>query len=138
MDAGAVTSDVTNAPGWRSGTWASDARITLQEMLKANGLLAEQGARYDINATLISLVAPTSGIEMDCSMTIRYQVIREADQQVAMDETVDATYTATFGDATVGAVRARLAVEGATRKNFAAFLEKLVAANPSVFGTPRI
>ena len=64
---------------------------------------------------------------MSVSSTVRYNVIDAVSNAVVFDETIRATYTASFGEAFAGVNRLRLATEGLAWKNIALLIEKLDA-----------
>jgi hypothetical protein len=101
----------------------------LVSSLRKAGLLSDNPhAKYVVTAELIALKQPFFGMDMKVTSRIRYTLKEAATGAVVLDEEVIAPYTATVGDAFVGAQRLRLANEGSARKSIATLIEKLEAA----------
>lgn len=104
----------------------------LVSSLRKAGLLSDNPhAKYVVTAELIALKQPFFGMDMKVTSRIRYTLKEAATGAVVLDEEVIAPYTATVGDAFVGAQRLRLANEGSARKSIATLIEKLEAATRS-------
>jgi hypothetical protein len=104
----------------------------LVSSLRKAGLLSDDAhAKYVVTAELIALKQPFFGMDMKVTSRIRYMLKDAATGAVVLDEEVIAPYTATVGDAFVGAQRLRLANEGSARKSIATLIEKLEAATRS-------
>jgi hypothetical protein len=101
----------------------------LVSSLRKAGLLSDNPhAKYVVTAELIALKQPFFGMDMKVTSRIRYTLKDTATGAVVLDEEVIAPYTATVGDAFVGAQRLRLANEGSARKSIATLIAKLEAA----------
>ena len=109
----------------------------LVSSLRKAGLLSDSAhAKYVVTAELIALKQPFFGMDMKVTSRIRYTLKDAATGAVVLDEEVIAPYTATVGDAFVGAQRLRLANEGSARTSIAMLIEKLEAAARKRATTP--
>lgn len=106
-------------------------RALVSSLRKAGLLSDDSHAKYVVTAELIALKQPFFGMDMKVTSRIRYTLKDMATGAVVLDEEVIAPYTATVGDAFVGAQRLRLANEGSARKSIATLIEKLEAATRS-------
>ena len=73
----------------------------------------------------MSVAQPLLGLDMTVTTHVRYTLKDTQSGSVVLDKMLVASYTATVGDAFVGAKRLRLANEGSARKNIGLFLEEL-------------
>ena len=81
--------------------------------------------QYLLAVSVINLSRPIVGFSMTVEMEAGWTLTRVSDGQVVYRKSLTSTYTAGAGDAFAGAVRVRLAVEGATRANVAQGLKAI-------------
>jgi hypothetical protein len=75
------------------------------------------GADYELNVMITSLVKPAFGLTFTVEMETAWSLTKVSDKSIAMRKVVKSTGTATVGDAFAAAVRIRLAVELAAKDN---------------------
>ena len=81
--------------------------------------------QYLLAVNVINLSRPLVGFSMTVEMEAGWTLTRVSDGQVVYRKSVSSSFTATPSDAFAGAVRVRLAVEGATRANVAQGLKAI-------------
>ena len=86
---------------------------------------SEKNAPYGLEVYLIELKQPESGLTMIVDSHIRYKLVSLADNTVAYDDVVTASYTATLDDAFMAPTRSKMATEGSIRINITNFLLRL-------------
>ncbi len=111
-------------PAWTSEI--SDAAFSgaLQQSLRAQGLLADDG-QYELSVNMVKVEQPLIGLNLKVTTHIRYILTDTATDSVVFDELIAAPHTATIGDAFAAVTRLRLANEGSGMKNIEVFLTKL-------------
>jgi hypothetical protein len=122
---GAVTGGKKSAPMGTSQVEAPQLKDALQESLASDGLYGNPG-KYRLDANLDSIDQPWIGLDMTVKSTIHYSLIDTATGSAVFDKAITASYTATVGDAIIGAERLRLANEGSIKKNIETFLDQVV------------
>lgn len=110
----------------------------LRESLREYGLLAgpDVQAPYVLEAFLIDLKQPVSGLAMIVDSFIRYKLSRNGDGKVVYDDIVIASYRATMKDSIYGVTRLRIANEGSIRANIEKFLAALSSLAPPNDSSP--
>lgn len=122
---GEITGGKDTNPMWKSNVGTYDFRLALKNSLAAAGYLGDGNASYVLNAELLDVKQPVIGFDYTVGSRVHY-VLRDAqDGREALNETIDAEYTAKAGDAFLGVKRLQLANEGSIRNNIKAFLQKL-------------
>jgi hypothetical protein len=122
--------DQTN-PLWVSKISNEGFSAALVESLKQTGLFksidTSGDAAYRLTTTIEDLEQPIMGLDMTVSLRIDWLLVRTTDGQSLWHDKILSTYTATVGDSFDGALRLRLANEGAARQNIEQGLAKLAA-----------
>lgn len=105
----------------------SELQEALRLSLQQDGFLStsDAAAPFGLDAFLIEVKQPASGITMIVYSVIRYKLTRSSDDRVVYDDIITASYKATMGDSWVGGQRMKIATERAIQANIAAFLKEL-------------
>lgn len=74
------------------------------------------GATYELTVSVVTMKTPLFGISMTVDVETAWSLVRASDRQPVLQRTFTATHTTGGGEAFAGAVRARMALEGAVRK----------------------
>lgn len=82
-------------------------------------------ADYNLTAQILSQDQPFMGLNMTVTLLVRYTIIRETDSYQIWQKDIISQYTATVGDAFVGATRLNKANEGSVRENIKLLLEDI-------------
>lgn len=82
---------------------------------------------YQLDVRLIQLDLPTMGFNMTGQAEIEWRLKQSATGRLIWQKITNTPYTATVGQAFVGAKRARFAAEGTVRENIKAALEQIAA-----------
>lgn len=126
-----MASQVDN-PGFQGALTASLGKVGLKG--------PDTGARYTLDANLLSLAQPMMGFDMTVTSTVLYRLTDTQTKTVAFEQHVVTPFTATFGDATIGVERLKMANEGSIRRNIETalsdMLRKVKAAPAAAPGTP--
>ena len=127
----------TTNPLWISEVDSTSFQGALSMSLKQNDLLAETqpSSRFDLSATLASLNQPLFGLDMTVSSTVNYRVVERSTELIWFNDSIFASYTATFSDSPLGPQRLRLANEGSIRENIKEFIKRLFSTPPPTLGT---
>jgi hypothetical protein len=80
---------------------------------------------YELAVSITQLSKPGFGTSFTVDLDAGWALTRVSDKSVVMRKAVKSSHTATMSDAVVGAVRMRLAVEGAVRDNIAQGLKAI-------------
>ncbi len=113
---------------WRSKVGNSEFREALRRSLDHEGALASdpRDAKYVLNATLVELDQPFTGINPTVSSIVKYQLIDLKSGKPIFDEVIVSSYTTKFSDDYwSGSKRLKMANEGSIRENISAFIKKL-------------
>lgn len=86
-------------------------------------------AYYNLSALILSQNQPMLGFDMTVTLLVRYTLTRGVEGTEVWQKDVLSSYTATVGDAFVGATRLKLANEGVVRENIKMLLEYLSQLN---------
>lgn len=84
---------------------------------------------YDLTVSITQISKPMFGFDMKVDLETAWTLTRTSDKSVVMQKLIRSAYTATPGDAFVGATRLRLAVEGAARDTIAQGLKAIAELN---------
>ncbi len=109
-------------PLWMSDVASKDFELALTESLKGVGLFSAENSRYALNAKLLSVKKPFMGFNMTVHSRVHYKLTDLKTKAALFDEDIEASYTATVGDAFMGVERLRLANEGSIKENIRRFL----------------
>jgi hypothetical protein len=80
---------------------------------------------YQLSARIVDQVQPVAGFDMTVALRVRYTLSSLVSAEFRWEKEVSSAYTATMGEAFVGAERLNKANEGAVRKNLERLLEEL-------------
>jgi hypothetical protein len=135
-----VSGGETTNPLWTSEVGGDAFQGALSASLEQNSLLSKTipSSRFDLYAALGSVNQPLFGLDMTVSSTVNYRVVDRKSRQEWFNESVFASYTATFSDAAIGIQRLRLANEGSIRENIKEFIKRLVRTEPPAVLTPKV
>jgi hypothetical protein len=111
-------------PAWTSEISNAAFYGALKASLSEQGLLSNSG-KYSLKVYMKKVEQPLFGIDMTVTTHVTYVLTDTTNNTVVLDKTVVAPYTATIGDAFVGAQRLRLANEGSGKRNIEWLLEAL-------------
>ncbi|HBN22708.1 MAG TPA: hypothetical protein DD412_05665 [Holosporales bacterium] len=109
-------------PLWMSDVASKDFELALVESLKGIGSFSADNSGYALNAKLLSVKKPFMGFNMTVHSRVHYTLTDLKTKTALFDEDIEASYTATVGDAFMGIKRLQLANEGAIRENIRRFL----------------
>ena len=113
-------------PLWTSEIGNPEFQQALEQSLRAQGMLAEDGGRYHLNVNLMEIRQPFIGLNFTVTSTIRYTLVETVANRIAFEQTITADYTAGVGDAFIAVERLRLANEGSAKANISKFLDALI------------
>ena len=88
---------------------------------------SDDNADYRLDVLLMIQDQPAFGLNMTVTLLARYTIIDESSGDVVWTKDINSSYTATVGDAFVGAVRVNKANEGAVRENIRQALNEISA-----------
>lgn len=134
--AGSVSLNVTGSPQVSSMGVAIIKTADFAEAIKvaltksevfAKLVTAGQADDFHLEVVLVRIEQPMFGLNMTVTVESNWILTRTSDQSVIWQKAVISNYTATVGEAFVGATRVRLANEGAARANIQDAL-KLIGA----------
>lgn len=109
-----------------AGVTNENFKQALEASLVQSGLFRGVGTGgYSLEAFIIKLNQPAMGFNMTTDVEIDY-VLRRGGSTV-WRESIKSTYTATVGEAFVGAERVRVSTEGAVRENIRTAISKMSA-----------
>jgi hypothetical protein len=115
-------------PLWISKVGNQEFEDALKQSLISHGIYSgEVGAGFLLMADLQALDQPFIGLDMTVTSTVHYLVRDEASGDHYFEQTINAPFTASIGDAFLGYERIRLANEGSIRENISKFIAALIA-----------
>lgn len=122
----------TATGGEESTAWAgskisaADFNQAVRESLQNSGLFKtvtfQNGSDYILTASLLNQDQPEIGLDMTVSLTVVFTIVDNSTGEKVFNEVITRSYTATWGDAFVGATRLSKANEGAVRENIKGLL----------------
>lgn len=119
-------------PLWTSEVDNASFRGALVRSLDDSGLGGGLNtAKHEVEANLVSMDQPLFGLDFTVTSTVNYIVRNAKTKAVWMDERINASYTATVGDAFIAITRLKLANEGAIRENLRIFIDEVVKRMPT-------
>jgi len=124
----AVTGGKETNAALKSEISSEDFSAALKASLSKQGLLSDQG-KYQLQVKLSIVDQDLFGADMTVTTHVQYVLTDIETNSVLLDDVIAAPYTATMGDALLGATRLRMANEGSGRKNIEKLLEKLADLN---------
>ncbi len=114
---GGIETGTTDFPGIPN----EDFSKAIEESIIKTGLFTKviqiNGADYSLDVSIISMSKPLIGTSFTVNLETGWSLVKTANKEVVMRESIKSSNTATMGDAFVGVTRFRLAVEGAAREN---------------------
>lgn len=109
-------------PLWTSEVSSEEFSKALEASLKGIGAFTLNNGRYALNAKLLSIKKPLFGFNMTVRTSVHYILTNLETKTAVFDKNINASYTATVGDAFIGTKRLQMANEGAIRENIRHFL----------------
>jgi hypothetical protein len=94
---------------------AIEASIAQTQVFKE--VVQGRNGQYELTVAVVQLSKPSIGFSFTVDLELGWTLTRLSDKQVAFRKSIQSTFTAPASAAFAGAVRLRLAVEGATRAN---------------------
>ncbi|MEE1673258.1 hypothetical protein SNR37_002672 [Agarivorans aestuarii] len=119
-----VTGGEETNPAWTSEISDKAFSEAIKQSLVEQGLFSDDG-NYQLAVEMVEIEQPLFGLDMTVTTTVKYTLTDKETGKVLFDETVNAPYTATVGDAFAGVKRLQLANEGSGRENIKGLLELL-------------
>jgi hypothetical protein len=114
---------------WVSKVDNGGFQTALSSSLAQAGLGAVADAcKYRIDANLLGLSQPVAGLDMTVTSHVNYKVYDSSGAPIVL-ATIDAPYTAKFGDSLIAANRLQKANEGSIRVSIENFFDKLRATD---------
>ena len=100
---------------------SSDLAKAIEESIVENRLFTQvihgDGSDYLLNVTIVNMSKPMFGASFTVRMEVAWSLSEQKTKKVVMRDSIESSHTATMGQAFVGVIRLRLAVEGAVREN---------------------
>ncbi len=128
IDVSSISGGKETNPAWSSNISSDAFNGAVKKSLISQGLYADDG-KYQLEVLILGIEKPMIGINLTVKTFVRYILTNSENNSILLDETVIAEYTATMGDAFVGAKRLRLANEGSGKRNIEMLLDKLSDLN---------
>jgi len=102
---------------------AIESSIVKSSLFK--NVLQGKNGDYELTVSVTDMSKPLFGASFTVEMETAWSLVKKSDNSIAMRKVIKTAHTATMGDALVGAIRLRLAVEGAARENIAQGLKAI-------------
>lgn len=128
IEVGTISGGEKTNPLWTSQVGNPEFEQALTQSLQVNTMLANGSGKYRLDANLENLAQPFGGFDMTVTSRVRYKLTDKATGKLAFEQAIEASHTATVGDAFAGYERLRLANEGSIKQNISMFLDALVQA----------
>ena len=100
-------------------------KLAVEKSISNAGLFTDNERVIRINLSVLAIENPLFGGSLTSEIRIRWQLYDEAEEVSLFESVVASEYTATIGDAFVGAQRMKMANDGAIRENIKIALEKI-------------
>lgn len=125
LTVGAVTGGQETSPMWTSEVDSPSFKAALEQSLLTNALLANipANAPYRVEAHLAELEQPLIAVTSNVTSVVQYRVFDAASSQLWFEKTINATGSASVGDAFYGVDRLRIANERSIEANIQRFIE---------------
>lgn len=122
-----ASSDVNLSPAYK----IEEFELALKQSISKSQLFEISTTENDylIRAKIVELIAPAMAFDVTITLEVVYLLIDANSNETIATERIKTDYTATVGDAFVGAKRFIMAMEGATKKNIHEFVQKLSELN---------
>lgn len=123
-----VSRGLETKPRVLSKIWDGEFRAALEQSLMSSGLLTPQSfnAKYLLEAELVQAHFSRIRIsDFSVTMTVDYRLKEASTGTLVWQYAISTPYTAKSSEAFIGAVRLRLANEGATRANIKELIDTL-------------
>jgi hypothetical protein len=105
----------------------------IADSLYKSGLFSKiihgKNADYLLNVIIFDLTQPNFGFSFTVKMEAVWSLAHADSKKILMRESIRSSYTATAGEAFVGATRLRIATEGAAQENIRLGIKKLSQLN---------
>ena len=108
----------------------------LGQSLAAQEILAQDEARYRLDAQIEGIVHPLFGYTMTVTTMVHYTLTEIATSNVVFQQEISESDTAALAVAFSGEDRLRIALEGSIKANITSFIELLRQSMDSPSGTP--
>lgn len=96
-------------------------KAAIEESISKNRIFKSvvqgRSSDYELLVSITRLEKPVFGLSFTVTLETTWVLVKRSDASIVMKRNITSSHTATFGDATAGVKRMRLAVEGAARKN---------------------
>ena len=126
-----VTGGEKTNPLWTSEISSDGYKQALDVAVRESDLFSGVGAQnesdYQVTVRLNKAKQPMVGLGMTVRLSADWMLVRNSDNQIVWQETVDSEYTAKFSEHMIGYERLRKANEGAVRENIRIGLEHISA-----------
>lgn len=123
------TSEVDN----RSFRGALELSLLSHDVVRAT----LDGSTYVLDANLLGVSQPAFGFDLTVNTHVNYTLRKKDTEETYFATSINASHTATVGDAFIAIVRLQLANEGSIRENIRQFLQQLFAKSPPKPPAPR-
>lgn len=98
-----------------------DLAAAIEESIIENRLFTRvihgNDSDYLLSVAIVNMSRPVFGASFTVTMEAAWSLSEQGTNKVVMRDSIESHYTATMGQALIGATRLRLAVEGAVREN---------------------
>ena len=116
-----VTGGSETSAMWKSMVSDADFAEAIKASVTQSGLFAKiavgDAADYQLEVQIVRLVQPNFGASFTVTIETSWFLKNRRAQKVIWQKSITTSYTASMGDAIIGATRLRLANEGAARSN---------------------
>ena len=127
-----VTGGKETNPLWMIEIDNASFWAALERSLSNHGLLggSQTNCAYGLNANILGYGQQMAGFNFTATTNVNYMLMYNNSDDPYLLKTVSNSFTATVGDAFVGVVRQRKAIEGAARENIREFIDVLMVSQP--------
>jgi hypothetical protein len=126
VSVGKVSGGEDTNPLWTSEIGNETFAAALRDSLETSKLLNSHAlSKYVLDATLIEVDQPMAGFTMTVSTEVQYTLRDKTSNETVLQETFNASGSATTGDAFVGSKRLKVATERSAQENIKRIIEVL-------------
>lgn len=97
--------------------------------------LSKANTKYTLDVFLVEIARPSVGITSTVTIFVRYKITDIKDNNVVLDEIINASDTKKVSEIFVGVTRSRVAKEESMKKNITKFLAMLFSLNEEISST---
>ncbi|MDQ6685177.1 MAG: hypothetical protein M3Z16_08620 [Pseudomonadota bacterium] len=120
---------VATGGGGNADITSDDLKAAIEASIKSTQVFREvvegKTGQYLLEVNLVNMTRPSFGFSFTVEVELAWTLTRSSDGKVVLRKSIPSTYTAGAGDAFAGAVRLRMAVEGAARANIALGMKEI-------------